>query len=526
MRTFGVLIFVILLGSYSPLLAEPPSLVEPPSLDEIEKCDTEENLKVCKSIANKGQVESWRVGLHSGDDKCSDGSSDKIINPKHQGAIRSWAYGYFAYLTGSDGKHPRFENYAPVQLLYPAGAVTGWPGDTYPDEYFASRGIELCSGAEPPNPLRTLFLKEKGQPAFSKCNGNGDEVNLNWSLDLPGVDRYDHVDKSESSCGSDSDSVGGDRVLVDQWCEPVYYDIRVSKKFYDVVQKRKLNTRCGFAKFAARRGSDLNDGSALLKTAWRILPDVGTDKGERCSSRGGRDGLAHAPEGEYAREAFVYDEVNRCYEKRTAVLVGMNVAVQLGGGLDGFLWAAFENIRNLPNCDEVTDIILDWPFHDGSTECESNSGCNEPRNPSSKRNGVSDGKGFDSAERKWKPTIACREAPWGEKALYTGSFNSACLFDLNTALENSSSGVWKNYVGTGVLWELDPGKPMGALSLGNAVIETYAQGMSCTSCHGRNVGFVNKDCFEKACGEETVSLPVTSPLYQAKVFMMACGEGE
>ncbi|MGH1343700.1 MAG: hypothetical protein ACRBN8_19240 [Nannocystales bacterium] len=297
--------------------------------------------------------------------------------------------------------------------------------------------------------------------------------------------------------------------LIDQQGEKVYYGVSLNKTAYDFVTSCELyKYGCGAQLGRNDAGVDLiqnypnlafPDGSAELKTAWKVMTPSEAASGNFYTVRG----------------LIQPDEAKPTVcEEKTLGLVGLHVVLKTPDHPE-FVWGTFEQRSNAPDCEALSAPTTagSWTFFDDATY----RACTAERCTNTYVPGVA--------------TQVCREHPYGDSNL--GSYpngndctvspnqricqpdvkaqlqaNTAAMKAINTSAQAafagaSGFGIWANYELTGNIWTSDGSTAAkgvvppvqrawsGSLSSANITMETYVQNgqagvmnpASCFTCH-------------------------------------------
>ena len=238
--------------------------------------------------------------------------------------------------------------------------------------------------------------------------------------------------------------------LYDQKKNVVYYESWMNKTEYDFITGCQLYNKGCIA--ASPKNIALPAGSIEIKTSWRTFP------------RG------QGPAGFYTVDGVVGKDC----QPVTVALVGFHLVANTPDHPE-FIWATFEHKDNAPDCtNPLSPTGPSWSFN--------NPACKDcpPNKPGT------------------NPTQVCRVNPWGggstENVANIQSLDRSVFSTLSNLVNTQPQkyrdmAVWLNYYLTGNIWTLDGQLPpttsnaRGSLIAANTTMESFAQNMSCFTCH-------------------------------------------
>jgi hypothetical protein len=282
----------------------------------------------------------------------------------------------------------------------------------------------------------------------------------------------------------------------------VYYEILVGKNEYDYINENSLydaNKQADYIKqnnnIAMPLGYGSVQGGLEIKAAWLSVSDPQNPKWNNYKTS----------------TAIIYDPASLACDVKTIALVGMHI-IHKTASQPQWIWATFEHKDNSPD----TAIIKSDGTVDGEYTFYNNSCTVQAVPPACKpkiANGVAvtqtscaanvspayylDDSGYCSAY----PIRVSRDFPIKDTTdNHVASLNSAVQQMITNA---NADSVFANYLLVNVLWSsaavndnIPPGNPpltplsisgetpsLNTVPVANTMLETYAQGFNCLSCH-------------------------------------------
>ncbi|HRQ63254.1 MAG TPA: hypothetical protein PKZ76_00060 [Xanthomonadaceae bacterium] len=293
------------------------------------------------------------------------------------------------------------------------------------------------------------------------------------------------VGKSSNSVDADDvfQAGPGNRVLVDQAGNVVYYSGLLNEPFWDFVVDESLFDLKSLLDIAP--GTDFPVNAIELKVSWRVAATL----------VGGAPVKVFIPDAEAhfhtmpatvplveVVDGMVTDNTGKTQDVLLA-MVGMHV-VGVVKDHPEFIWATFEHKANAPDCDAVPtggsepSTGLPWSLYtpNSTLAIQNQFDVNAPLNVVS----------------------VCRLAPWGGG----NAQNTANIEALNRSVAPHLAGsVWANYELIGAVWTTGDGdipgangapmregdQQIGSLGLANTSMETFTQDANCFACHNGGV---------------------------------------
>jgi hypothetical protein len=290
--------------------------------------------------------------------------------------------------------------------------------------------------------------------------------------------------------------------LADKDGNLVYYEILMGEDEYDYIVDNGLydaDTQASFLK--ARNNIDLpmGHGDTLggleLKAAWLAVPDPSDPKWQSYKTM----------------QALVYDQSTDTCTTKTMALVGLHI-IHKTASQPQWVWATFEHVDNAPDTSAIGadgSVNGDYTFYDNNcSELPVPAGCKAkvvngtPVTKSSCAANVSPAYYLDGTDDcPAYPVRVSRNFPIKDTTdNHVLSLNRAVKQLITQANPDS---VYANYMLVNVLWSSaavndnePPGNPpvtplstsgetpsLNTVPVANTMLETYAQGFNCLSCH-------------------------------------------
>ncbi len=293
---------------------------------------------------------------------------------------------------------------------------------------------------------------------------------------------------AKSSQSVDADDIfqagAGNKILIDQAGNVVYYSGLLNETFWDFVTSNSLYALESLQRISPT--ADFPDNTLELKVSWRVAALLDTQGNPTKTFIPDADQHYYTAQSTVPVVEVVDGKVTDNTGKTQSVelaLVGMHV-VGVVQNHPEFIWATFEHKANAPDCSAVptgsTDPAtgLPWSLYTP----ESGIGVQNQFNVNDPLNIVS----------------VCRQAPWGGG----DATNTANIQSLNASVAPHLAGtVWENYELVGAVWTtggndipgangapMAPGdQQIGSLKLANTTMETFTQDANCFACHNGGV---------------------------------------
>lgn len=276
----------------------------------------------------------------------------------------------------------------------------------------------------------------------------------------------------------------GNRILVDQAGNVVYYTGLIDQSYWDFVTDHTLYELSSLQSIGA--DTDFDVDNLELKLSWRVAAELDPNGNPVKTYIPNADAnfytmVADVPVVEVVG-GKVTDDTGKMQHVQLA-LVGIHV-VGIVEDHPEFIWATFEHKANAPDCSAVpTDANepttgLPWSFYTPGSgiDVQNQFDVNQPLNVVS----------------------VCRQFPWGGG----NAGNTSNIQSLNASVEPHLAGtVWANYELVGAVWTTGgndiPGgngapvgpndQQIGSLNLANTTMETFTQSANCFACHNGGV---------------------------------------
>jgi len=293
------------------------------------------------------------------------------------------------------------------------------------------------------------------------------------------------VGKSQTTADIDSifQAGPGNKILVDQNLEPIFYSNHLNQDFWDFIAApdHQFNLLANLQK--ADPTLDFTVNSIELKASWRVAEKAGKvlipDADERFFVVS-----TVIPTVSVDDEGMIVEQNDKPIEVKMA-LIGMHVAGVVKGHPE-FIWATFEHVDNAPKCDAIP-----------ATE----PAAAPTLGPSGQPWSLYDGKAPKSAANQFDtnnplgPVNICLAHGQGGGS----EDNTRAIVELNAsvhALQGDSK--WANYELGGAIWTngdvpvnngaFPPDAPttatqLGSLQLANTTMESFTQNDNCFACH-------------------------------------------
>lgn len=265
----------------------------------------------------------------------------------------------------------------------------------------------------------------------------------------------------------------GNRILVDQNGEVVYYSNHLNEVYWDFVVEHELYDLGRLQSFPAE--TDFPVGALELKASWRIAVKDGQTLIEGAAER------FHLIEAEVPtvgvnEKGIVVEDKSRPIAA-TMALVGLHVTGVVKGHPE-FIWATFEHVDNAP-------VYASTPTSDpGPSGPWSFYAPGTPRNQTNQ---------FDQNDPLAVVNVCLvHEHGGGSKA------NQTAIETLNASVRAlQGDSLWSHYFLGGAVWTngdvplnngaFAPGSEdatqLGSLDLANTTLETFTQNDNCFACH-------------------------------------------
>ena len=293
---------------------------------------------------------------------------------------------------------------------------------------------------------------------------------------------------AKSASTVDADDIfqagAGNRILIDQVGNVVYYTGLLNQTFWDFVVDNQLYDLSALQSIAS--GTDFPVNTIELKVSWRIAATYDSTGALETTYIANADSQfyttrATVPVVEVV-DGTITDNTGKTQDALLA-MVGMHV-VGVVKDHPEFIWATFEHKANAPDCAVLpagatnSGTGLPWSFY-------------TPNTPVTVQNQ------FDGNTPLAVVSI-CRQVPWGGG----DDQNIANIQNLNASVAPHLAGtVWANYQLIGAVWTTGDddipgpnGAPMqagdrqlGSLDLANTTMETFTQDANCFACHNGGV---------------------------------------
>lgn len=290
--------------------------------------------------------------------------------------------------------------------------------------------------------------------------------------------------------------------LADKNGNIVYYEILVGKNQYDYIQSHQLynaNQQAEHIKqnrnIALPLGHDNFQGGLEIKAAWLHVADPENPKWKQYKTSA----------------AVIYDPETEGCQHSVIALVGMHI-VHKTASQPQWIWATFEHVNNAPDTASIQSdgrVTGDYTFYDNScsvkpvpASCKAKVLKGAPVTETSCEVNVSPAYYLDAAGHcPAYPVRVSRDFPIKDTTdNHVASLNQVVQ---QLITENNADSVFANYQLVNVLWSsaavndnTPPGNPpvtplsisgetpsLTTVPVANTMLETYAQGFNCLSCH-------------------------------------------